>query len=66
MYGVIVRVGAEQTIPGDILTCGWLEGVIIVALLLTTPVLWDCGDATVVFARVLIGLNNIAIVQTYL
>ena len=62
----MVRLVAEQTIPCDILNCGWLEGVIIVALLLTTPVDWLCGLATVVFARVSIGLNNIAIAQTYL
>tara|TARA_B100000886_G_scaffold279020_1_gene203052 strand:+ start:400 stop:600 length:201 start_codon:yes stop_codon:yes gene_type:complete len=66
MYGVIVRVGDAQTIPCDILNCGWLEGVIIVALLLTTPVLCDCGDATVVFAKTLTGQRITAIAQTYL
>ena len=66
MYGVIVRVGDAQTIPWLILNCGWLEGVIIVALLLTTPVDWLCGLATVVLAKTLTGLNNIAIAQTYL
>ena len=61
-----MRVGEEQTIPCDILNCGWLDGVIIVALLLTTPVLCDEGDATVVLANVLAGDNIKAIVQRYL
>ena len=39
------------------------DGVIIVALLLTTPVLCDCGDATVVLAKTFAGQRIIAIAQ---
>jgi len=39
------------------------EGVIIVALLLTTPWALELGLATVVFARVLTGQRNKAIAQ---
>ena len=40
------------------------EGVIMVALLLTTPCAFDDGDATVVFAKAFAGQRSKAIVQT--
>jgi len=39
------------------------DGVIIVALLLTTPCAFDEGDATVVLAKTLAGQRNKAIAQ---
>ena len=36
-YGVIVKLGEVQTIPCEYLFCGREDGVIMVALLLTTP-----------------------------
>ena len=39
------------------------EGVIIVALLLTTPLAWLCGEATVVLAKTLAGQRITAIAQ---
>jgi len=42
---------------------GIADGVIIVALLFTTPCALLDGDATVVFARVLTGQRNKAIAQ---
>ena len=36
-YGVIVILGEVQVIPCDYLFCGNEDGVIIVALLFTTP-----------------------------
>jgi len=39
------------------------EGVIIVALLLTTPCALELGDATVVLAKTLAGQRNKTIAQ---
>jgi len=39
------------------------EGVIMVALLLTTPCAFEDGEATVVFAKTFVGQRIIAIVQ---
>ena len=55
--------GEVQVIPCEYLFCGKLDGVIIVALLLTTPWAVLFGDATVVFARVLTGQSNKTIAQ---
>ena len=62
-YGVIVILGEVQVIPCEYLFCGNEEGVIMVALLLTTPCAVLFGDATVVFARVLTGQRSKAIAQ---
>jgi len=40
-----------------------VEGVIMVALLLTTPLAWLWGEATVVFARILVGQISKPIAQ---
>ena len=55
--------GEVQVIPCEYLFCGNEDGVIIVALLLTTPWAVLFGEATVVFARVLRGLSNKTIAQ---
>ena len=55
--------GEVQVIPCEYLFCGNEEGVIMVALLLTTPCAVLFGEATVVFARVLTGQSNKTIVQ---
>jgi len=47
--------GEVQVIPCEYLFCGNEDGVIMVALLLTTPWAVELGEATVVFARVLTG-----------
>ena len=62
-YGVIVMLGEVQVIPCEYLFCGNEEGVIMVALLLTTPVLCDWGEATVVLAKTLAGQRIRAIAQ---
>ena len=62
-YGVIVRLGEEQTIPCDILNCGVLCGAIIVALLFTVPCAFELGLATVVLAKTLVGQRIRAIAQ---
>ena len=62
-YGVIVMLGEVQVIPCEYLFCGNEDGVIIVALLFTTPCAVLFGDATVVFARVLTGQRNKTIAQ---
>ena len=64
-YGVIVILGEVQVMPCEYLFCGKEEGVIIVALLFTTPWAVELGEATVVLAKVgLIGKNkNKAIAQ---
>ena len=62
-YGVIVMLGEVQVIPCEYLFCGNEEGVIMVALLLTTPCAVVLGEATVVFARVLTGQRNKVIAQ---
>jgi len=62
-YGVIVMLGEVQVIPCEYLFCGNEDGVIMVALLLTTPCAVELGEATVVFARVLTGQSNKTIVQ---
>ena len=61
----MVRLGELQTIPCDILNWGVADGKIIWALLLTTPVLWLWGDATVVLAfKGFTGKSNKIIAQT--
>ena len=55
--------GEVQVIPCEYLFCGNEEGVIMVALLLTTPCAVELGLATVVFARVLTGQINKTIAQ---
>ena len=62
-YGVIVMLGEVQVIPCEYLFCGNEDGVIIVALLLTTPWAVEFGLATVVLARVLTGQSNKTIAQ---
>ena len=62
-YGVIVMLGEVQVIPCEYLFCGNEDGVIIVALLLTTPCALELGDATVVLARTLAGQRIIATAQ---
>ena len=62
-YGVIVKLGEVQTIPCEYLFCGKEDGVIMVALLFTTPWALLEGDATVVFARVLTGQRSKATAQ---
>ena len=62
-YGVIVMLGEVQVIPCDYLFCGNEDGVIIVALLLTTPCAVLLGLATVVFAKALTGQSNKTIAQ---
>ena len=54
----MVKLGEVHTIPCEYRFCGRLDGVIIVALLLTTPCAFDWGDATVVFAKTFAGLRN--------
>ena len=54
-YGVIVMLGEVQVIPCEYLFCGNEDGVIIVALLLTTPCAVLLGEATVVLAKTLAG-----------
>ena len=49
--------------PCDILKLGILDGVIIVALLLTTPCAFELGEATVVLAKTLAGQRIIATAQ---
>ena len=55
--------GEVQVIPCEYLFCGNEEGVIMVALLLTTPCGVELGLSTVVFARVLTGERNKTIAQ---
>jgi len=55
--------GEVQVIPCEYLFCGNEDGVIIVALLLTTPWAVLFGEATVVLARVLTGQSNKTIAQ---
>jgi len=62
-YGVIVILGEVQVIPCEYLFCGNEDGVIIVALLFTTPCAVEFGLATVVLARVLTGQSNKTIAQ---
>ena len=62
-YGVIVKLGEVQTIPCEYLFCGKEDGVIMVALLLTTPWALLLGLATVVFAKTFTGLSKKIIVQ---
>ena len=54
-YGVIVMLGEVQVIPCEYLFCGKEDGVIIVALLFTTPCSVLLGEATVVLAKTLAG-----------
>ena len=67
MKGLKVTDGLTHWIPWDILLVGHNPGVIIVALLLTTPVDVLFGELTVVFAMtgVWTPINN-AIVQIHL
>ena len=60
---MIVILGEVQVIPCEYLFCGKLDGVIIVALLLTTPCAVELGLATVVLAKTLVGQSNKTIVQ---
>ena len=62
-YGVIVMLGEVQVIPCEYLFCGNEDGVIIVALLLTTPCAVELGEATVVLAKTLTGQRIRAIAQ---
>ena len=62
-YGVIVILGEVQVIPCEYLFCGKLDGVIIVALLFTTPCAVLLGEATVVLAKTLAGQRIRAIAQ---
>ena len=63
-YGVIVILGEVQVIPCEYLFCGNEEGVIMVALLLTTPWAVEFGLATVVEAMTgFTGIRNKAIAQ---
>ena len=62
-YGVIVMLGEVQVIPCEYLFCGNEDGVIIVALLFTTPCAVLLGDATVVLAKTLAGQRIRAIAQ---
>ena len=62
-YGVIVMLGEVQVIPWEYLFCGNEDGVIIVALLLTTPCAVELGLATVVLAKTFAGQRNKAIAQ---
>ena len=55
--------GEVQVIPCEYLFCGKLDGVIIVALLLTTPWAVLLGEATVVLAKSLAGQRIKAIAQ---
>lgn len=55
--------GEVQVIPCEYLFCGKLDGVIIVALLFTTPCAVELGLATVVLARALTGHSNKTIAQ---
>ena len=55
--------GEVQVIPCEYLFCGKEEGVIIVALLFTTPWAVLLGEATVVLAKTLAGQRIRAIVQ---
>jgi hypothetical protein len=55
--------GEVQVIPCEYLFCGKLDGVIIVALLLTTPWAVLLGEATVVLAKTLAGQRIRAIAQ---
>jgi hypothetical protein len=52
-----------QVIPCEYLFCGNEDGVIIVALLLTTPCAVLLGEATVVLAKTLAGQRIKAIAQ---
>ena len=58
--------GEVQVIPCEYLFCGKLDGVIIVALLLTTPCAVLLGEATVVLAKTFTGQSNKIIVQRHL
>ena len=60
---MIVRLGEAQTMPWLILKEGIPDGVIIVALLFTTPWALELGLATVVLAKTLTGQRNKAIAQ---
>ena len=51
----MVRLGELQTIPCDILNCGFDCGAIIVALLFTVPWAVELGLLTVVEANNLVG-----------
>ena len=62
-YGVIFMLGEVQVIPCEYLFCGNEDGVIIVALLLTTPCAVELGLATVVLAKTFAGQRNKAIAQ---
>ena len=55
--------GEVQVIPCEYLFCGNEDGVIIVALLFTTPCAVLLGAATVVLAKTLAGQRIKAIVQ---
>jgi len=55
--------GEVQVIPCEYLFCGNEEGVIIVALLFTTPCAVLFGEATVVLAKTLAGQSNKTIAQ---
>ena len=55
--------GEVQVIPCEYLFCGNEEGVIMVALLLTTPCALLLGLATAVFAKTFTGFNNKITVQ---
>ena len=63
-YGVIVMLGEVQVIPCEYLFCGNEDGVIIVALLLTTPCAVLLGLATVVLAKTFAGQRIRATAQT--
>ena len=55
--------GEVQVIPCEYLFCGNEDGVIIVALLFTTPCAVELGLATVVLAKTLAGQSNKTIAQ---
>ena len=58
---MIVNEGLEHMIPCEYLLVGTPDGVIIVALLFTTPWAVELGLATVVEANTSTGNNNIDI-----
>ena len=60
---MIVRLGDAQTIPWLILKEGIADGVIIVALLFTTPWALELGLATVVLAKTFVGQKTNIIAQ---
>ena len=58
---MIVNEGLEHIMPCEYLLVGTPDGVIIVALLFTTPCAVELGLATVVEANTSTGNNNIDI-----